>query len=170
MIGHWITPSFEKREALLDFVELAGAHSGENMAATVLSMLHELEIGHKLLTITGDNAGNNSTMCDTLHTELSKLYDDEDSEFRLRPLMRFHGRPSFIRCLAHVINLICKDILTHFGAGSAREAKATLDHINVAKNQLPTDFGTNLPRDKNAVVKIRLLVLWIARSPQRLRE
>lgn len=106
VIGHWITPSFERREALLDFVELPGPHSGENMAAVVLAMLHELNIAPKLLTITGDNAGNNGTMCDTLYAELSKVYDDEDGDFRLRPLMRFHGRASFIRCLTHIINLI----------------------------------------------------------------
>ena len=123
VIGHWITPSFEKREALLDFVELVGPHSGENMAFAVMNLLQELDIAPKLLTITGDNAGNNGTMCDTLHAELSQLYDDEDSEFRLRPLMRFRGRQSFIRCLAHVINLICKDILSHFGAGSVRRPR-----------------------------------------------
>jgi hypothetical protein len=50
VIGHWITPSFERREVLLDFVELPGPHSGENMAAVVLAMLHELDIAPKLLT------------------------------------------------------------------------------------------------------------------------
>jgi len=165
VIGHWITPSFEKREALLDFVELVGPHSSKNMAFSVMNLLQELDITPKLLTITGDNAGNNGTMCDTLHAELSQLYDDEDSEFRLRPLMRFRSRPSFIRCPAHVINLICKDILSHFGAGSVREAKATLDQISVAKSQLPLNLDSITPRDRNAIVKIRLLVLWIARSP-----
>ena len=66
------------------------------MAVVVLTMLHKLNITPKLLTITGDNAGNNRTICDTLYTELSKVYDNEDSNFRLRPLMRFHGRVSFI--------------------------------------------------------------------------
>ena len=75
-------------------------------------MLYELNIVPKLLTITSDNAGNNGTMYDTLYAELSKVYNNEDSNFRLRPLMRFHGRVSFIRCLTHIINLICKDILT----------------------------------------------------------
>ena len=170
VIGHWITPSFEQREVLLDFVELVGPHSGENMAFAVLDLLQELDIAPKLLTITGDNAGNNGTMCDMLHLELSKLYDDEDSEFRLRPLMRFHGRQSFIRCLAHIINLICKDILAHFGAGSVKEAKATLDQIGVARSQLPRPFESHTSQDRNAIVKVRLLVLWIARSPQRLQE
>jgi hypothetical protein len=31
-------------------------------------------------------------MCDTLYAELSKVYDGEEGDFRLRPLMRFHGR------------------------------------------------------------------------------
>ncbi len=130
VIGHWTTPSFERREVLLDFVELPGPHSGENMAAVVLAMLHELDLAPKLLTITGDNAGNNGTMCDTIYADLSKVYDDEDGDFRLRPLMRFHGRASFIRCLAHIINLICKDILTQLGMGSVKEAKATLDQAS----------------------------------------
>lgn len=170
IIGHWVTPTFERREALLDFVELPGPHSGENMAAVVLAMLHELEIAPKLLTITGDNAGNNGTMCDALYAELSKTYDDEDSEFRLRPLMRFHGRTSFIRCLAHIINLICKDILAHFGAGSMKEAKVALDQASATRSLSLLETGTSVLVEKNVIVKIRLLVLWIARSPQRLQE
>jgi hypothetical protein len=72
-------------------------------------------------------------MCDTLLAELSKVYDDEDGDFRLRPLMRFHGRASFVRCLANVINLICKDILTQPGVGSVKEAKATLDQASASR-------------------------------------
>ena len=36
--------------------------------------------------------------------------------------MRFRGRHSFIPCLAHVINIICKDMLAFLKVGSAREA------------------------------------------------
>ena len=109
--------------SLLNFEE----RSGENMPEIVHTLLQELEVAPKLLTITGDNASNNGTLCDTLYAELHKGYDDEDSAFRMQPLMRFHGRQSFIRCLPHVINLVCKEILAHLGAGSAKEAKATLD-------------------------------------------
>jgi hypothetical protein len=97
------------------------------MAEIVHTLLQELEVAPKLLTITEDNASNNGTLCDTLYAELHKGYDDEDSAFRMQPLMRFHGRQSFIRCLAHVINLVCKEVLANLGAGSAKEAKATLD-------------------------------------------
>lgn len=122
-------------------------------------MLHELDIAPKLLTITGDNAGNNGTMYDTLYAELSKVYDDEDGDFRLRPLMRFHGRASFIRYLAHIINLICKDILTQLGVASMREAKATLSHASVIKSRWPVELSADMLIGKSIVVKICMLVL-----------
>ena len=96
VIGHWITPAFDKREELLEFIEIQGPHSGENLAEIVLTMLDELVIASKLVTITGDNAGNNATLCEALQTELLKTYDDEDDPFRMKPLMRFRGRQSFI--------------------------------------------------------------------------
>jgi len=166
VIGHWITPDFEKREELLEFTELHGPHSGENMAHILLTMLEELEIVPKLLTITGDNAGNNGTLCDALHADLLKTYDDEDDQFRMKPLMRFHGRKSYIRCLAHIINLICKDVLASLKAGSAREAKAILDELATQRDPSFTSASSV----KSVIVKIRLLVLWIARSPQRRQE
>ena len=166
VVGHWITPEFDRREVVLDFAEIQGAHSGENLAESLLTTIQELDIAPKLLTITGDNASNNGTLCDVLYAELRKAYDDEDDIFRMKPLMRFHGRKSFIRCLAHVINLICKEILTTLGSGSAREAKATLDELALDEAQ----FLSNPGEAKSAIVKIRLLVLWIARSPQRRQE
>jgi hypothetical protein len=81
-----------------------------------------------------------------------------------------HDRASFIRCLAHIINLICKDILTQLGVGSVREAKTALDHVSAARDRWPSESSANALAGKNVVVKIRVLVLWIARSPQRLQE
>jgi hypothetical protein len=166
VIGHWITPDFEKREELLEFAEIRGPHSGENMAEVLFTTLEELQIAPKLLTITGDNAGNNGTLCDYLHAELLRQYDDEDDQFRMKPLMRFRGRHSFIPCLAHVINIICKDVLASLKAGSAREARVILDELAAQKDQAFTSTHSV----KGAIVRIRLLVLWIARSPQRRQE
>jgi hypothetical protein len=166
IIGHWITPNFEKREVVLDFAEIQGPHSGQNLADCLLTVIQELDIAPKVLTITGDNAGNNGTLCDILYTELLKEYEDEDDALCLKPPMRFHGKRSFIRCLAHVINLICKEVLTALGSGSAREAKATLDELDRHKNRgFPATCS-----EKSTIAKIRLLVLWIARSPQRRQD
>ena len=163
IVGHWLTEDFEKREELLDFVEIEGRHSGENMAERVKSILEEFEIAEKLLTVTGDNAGNNLTLCDFLHAELLNRFDEEDDPFRMKPLMRFRGRASFIPCLAHIINLICKSILAFLKAGSAHEAQAIFESLPAQGNQSSErELST-----KSAIVKIRLLVLWISDSPQR---
>jgi hypothetical protein len=37
--------------------------------------------------------------------------------------MRFHGRKSWVCCLAHVTALICEDVLQDLKAGTAKEAK-----------------------------------------------
>ncbi|KAJ6003904.1 hypothetical protein N7540_013186 [Penicillium herquei] len=116
IIGHWVSPEFEKRDELLEFTKINGPHSGENLAEVVLKILDELDIAPKLLTITGDNAGNNGTLCDSLHDQLLKKYDNDNNRFRIRPLMRFRGRQSFIPCLAHILNLICKDVLASLKA------------------------------------------------------
>jgi hAT family C-terminal dimerisation region/Domain of unknown function (DUF4413) len=166
VMGHWLTADFEKKEKLLEFIEIEGIHSGENLSEVLVVMLEELEIAAKLLTITGDNAGNNGTLCEFLQTALLKEYDDEDHEFRMKPLMRFRGRGSFIPCLAHVINLVCKEFLSSLKAGSVKEAKDMLDEMATERN----NRFTGVHSTKGAIVKIRLLVLWIARSPQRRRE
>jgi hypothetical protein len=118
IMGHWISPEFEEREELLEFTDICGPHSGENLAEIVMRMLEELDVAPKLLTITGDNSANNEVLCDSLHAELLKKYDDKNDQFRIRPFMRFRGRQSFICCLAHVINLICRNVLASLRAGS----------------------------------------------------
>ena len=117
-VGHWLTADFDQREILLEFAELPVVHSGENMAALLWSTLQELDIGPKLITITGDNAGNNRTLCDALRAMMLQHYDEEDEDFPLQPLMRFRGHDSCIRCLAHLIHLVCKEVLSQFGVGS----------------------------------------------------
>ncbi|OXV08998.1 hypothetical protein Egran_03239, partial [Elaphomyces granulatus] len=88
VIGHWTTPEFEKKEALLEFTEIHGPHSGESMTEILLAMLEDFRIAPKLLTITGDNAGNNGTLCNYLHSELLKKYDDDDDQFRSKQEQR----------------------------------------------------------------------------------
>ncbi|KAJ5240474.1 uncharacterized protein N7469_002065 [Penicillium citrinum] len=166
IMGHWISPEFAKREELLEFTDINGPHSGENLAEIVFRLLEELDIEPKLLTITGDNASNNGTLCDSLHEELLKKYDNDDDRFRIRPLMRFRGRQSFIPCLAHILNLICKDVLASLKAGSTREAKAMLDDMAIHTSPV----FNSLHSTKGAIMKIRLLTLWIARSPQRRQD
>ncbi|KAJ5642740.1 hypothetical protein N7490_006740 [Penicillium lividum] len=101
VIGHWLTEEFEYRENVLEFKKLHGPHSGENMAAAIQALLIELNLERKLLSITGDNARKNERMAVELFNSLQKTYGADSL---------FCGLDSYTRRLAHIINLIVKDI------------------------------------------------------------
>ncbi|KAJ5974771.1 hypothetical protein N7481_008478 [Penicillium waksmanii] len=146
IIGHWLTPDFIYKERVLEFKELRGTHSGENIAQAVFGMLQELNLQQKLLTITGDNASNNEAMVIFLH-DLLKTQCQEP---------QFLGLDSYIRCLAHILNLIVKDILRALKSGTIHEASEICNHLD---NQ---DLST-----ESALSRIRILAIWISRSNQR---
>jgi hypothetical protein len=106
---------------VLEFTELHGPHSGENLAAAVEILLIELNLEHKLLSITGDNASNNERIALQLFQNLQKTY-------RADPL--FCGLGSYIRCLAHIINLIVKGILLTLKSSNTEEAAAICDNLD----------------------------------------
>jgi hypothetical protein len=164
VIGHWISKNFEEREEVLEFIEVTGPHTGEALAEIVLKLTKELNLGHKLFAITGDNAGNNGTLCAALFKCLKKTYDDKDSPIG-KPRMQFHGRFSWIRCFAHVVALVCKDILTYFKAGTAKEAKKLLDSWD--REFKHNGYEIPLDPSRSSIAKIRLLNLWILRSSER---
>jgi hypothetical protein len=66
--------------------------------------------------------------------------------------MQFHGKQSYIQCIAHVLNCIVQKILKDLKTGTTKEAKELKD----------VDIISPL----NGVVKIWLLVLWICKTPQ----
>jgi hAT family C-terminal dimerisation region len=164
IIGHWITPDFEEREEVLEFVEVKGSHTGEALAVVVEKLLEELALKQKLFAITGDNAGNNGTLCEALHKSLKQHFDDKLSPIG-KPQMRFHGRDSWIRCFAHVIALICGDVLDDLKAGTAKQAKKWLDDWDKKFNG--SNYDIPMDESRSSIAKIRLLNLWILRSPYR---
>ena len=54
----------------MDFKELVGPHSGQNLAEVVKELLVELSLEDKLLAIIGDNATNNESMAKSLGDHL----------------------------------------------------------------------------------------------------
>jgi hypothetical protein len=113
-------------------------------------MLLELDIHNKLLTITGDNASNNEAMVSLLHDLLPNN-------------SQFHGISSFIRCLAHILNLIVKDILSTLHSGTSKQALKICDHMKSWNEDLLAKTETPLSR-------LRILAIWISRSSQRQQE
>lgn len=148
IIGHWITAKFAYRERVLEFTELKGAHSGENIAHAVYNVLEELHIREKLLTITADNATNNEAMVSELHARLCHINP------------QFDGLNSFIRCFAHVVNLIVRDILKQLKSSDTSSAHMMCDGLNSG-----LDIGAETP-----LSRLRILAIWISRSPQRQQQ
>src|SRR5436190_14592707 len=87
LILHWITHDFKCRSVTIEFTEMTGGKSGVGMCGIIYALMGKdfekvteedteegiieviqkatgLDIAHKLLAVTGDNAGNNNTFCD----------------------------------------------------------------------------------------------------------
>ncbi|KAL1937047.1 hypothetical protein VTO73DRAFT_15573 [Trametes versicolor] len=96
--AHWHHEG-EVLHIILDFVRLTNAHTGSYLAEKLIECLRSFGIEEKLLSVTCDNAENNSTMLKEMHT--------------LVPV--FRGTSVRVRCFAHVLNLVVKGILSQFG-------------------------------------------------------
>ena len=78
--------------------------------------------------------------------------------------MLFKGDESFVRCLAHMLNLIAKSMLKVFKAGSHKEAKRVIKQMSVDKREIFRIDET----PQSAIARLRLIVLWILASEQRI--
>ncbi|KAJ5348632.1 uncharacterized protein N7506_001885 [Penicillium brevicompactum] len=79
-----------------------------------------------------------------------------DAEF----ILRFQGAGSYIRCLAHVLNLIVDDILSALKSGDNKTAVTACDLMQENK-----EIGMH-----SVVSRLRIMSLWIARTPQRKQQ
>ncbi|GCB25499.1 putative AC9 transposase [Aspergillus awamori] len=133
-----------------------GAHMGENMADLLHSTLEELEIEPKLLAITADNAANNESLMSELYFNLKEKLHGVGEKYAFR----FQGVDSYIRCLAHVLNLIVSDILLTLKSGDHKTAVAACDLMQANK-----DIGLY-----SVLSRLRIMSLWITRTPQRKQQ
>lgn len=91
----YINDDFEMVYGLLDFLKINGKHDGKRLAASLVYLFEEFGLSKsQVLTVTVDNASNNSTMVDEL---IKKGYIDSAEHH--------------IRCFAHILNLAAQDLL-----------------------------------------------------------
>ncbi|EFP76288.2 uncharacterized protein PGTG_02729 [Puccinia graminis f. sp. tritici CRL 75-36-700-3] len=83
----------------LDFVQLDESHTGEYLARMVRYIVEKFGLEDRICGIVSDNASNNKTIIAELETLDWK---------------RFKGEAQWIRCFAHIVNLIVKAILRPF--------------------------------------------------------
>jgi hypothetical protein len=90
----FMSDSLELKKVVLGVPELVDRHTGDNIAAEILEVINEYEIGDKVGYFTLDNAANNDTAMEALGNALG-----------FSPIARR------VRCMGHVINLVVKALL-----------------------------------------------------------
>ncbi|GES72958.1 zinc finger BED domain-containing protein RICESLEEPER 2-like [Rhizophagus clarus] len=96
--AHYVDKNWKLQNLLIDFVQIFGQHTGENIKNTFVSALQNLSIHTKVLGITTDNASNNLTFINALSDWMKEndIFFDKNNHFR---------------CFAHVINISVQNAL-----------------------------------------------------------
>ena len=107
--AYFLDRDWNYREILLGFEPLHGAHTGSYLSTVLLELLQKHRIEDRVLTVTTDNASNNSTLMDSIRGTLQSL------ELPIHmPIIR-------MPCIAHVIQLSLKELLGQMEANPRNE-------------------------------------------------
>ncbi|KAL1300658.1 hypothetical protein AAHE18_18G197700 [Arachis hypogaea] len=98
--AHYIDSSWKLQMRLLSFCYVPCPHTSEVLTQTLMKILLEWNVDRKLSTVILDNYSTNDAMIDEL---LGRL----DSSF-----LMLGGKLLYMRCCAHILNLIVKDGLS----------------------------------------------------------
>jgi hypothetical protein len=95
-----------------------------------------------------------------LYFNLLEKYNSEDSNLPDKGRLRFQGIDSYIRYLTHILNLIVRDILSRI---KSRDHKSTIEAYNLLQ-------GNKKIGRQSTLARIRIITLWILRTPQRRQQ
>lgn len=146
---HFLKPSGQLTQYLLALRRQLGAHTGENIAHTMLKVIKEWDLVESTGSVVCDNATNNDTCLQTLFPLLSLIYTKEDV---------VHRR---MRCYGHILNLVGRAFL--HGVDKEAFEQESDDLINAGR--LKEDLA--LWRTRGPIGKLRNIVKYIRSSPQR---
>lgn len=131
--------------------------------ALLISLRQGFHISDKAMTIKADNASNNDTLHRYLYQRLSQRYNEYLAETIIREETMKFTHNSQICYFPHILNLVMNTMLRSLRAGLHKKVCDLLD--DVAERSWKTVNAPTSP-----IAKLRLLVLWIARSPQRIQK
>ncbi|KAJ8514911.1 hypothetical protein ONZ45_g7593 [Pleurotus djamor] len=169
IVAHYVTNEGKLEERLIDFRELDGEHSGENMAEAVWETLTVYGILRKVIAFVMDNASNNNTLMTAL-----------EERFKANSIP-FSARDARLRCMPHTIHLAALKLMDGIGAMTAAEAQAAGSRAGVYQNAFAdnvdgyeVDDEEDLSLDNpegydlsSSVTRLRKIIRAVRSSPQR---
>jgi hypothetical protein len=146
IIAHFVSCAGEAKACLLGLRRIQGAHSGENMAQSIITVIEEYELKDRLGYFMLDNVTSNDTCVREI---LAKLQPDLDSKKRR------------LRCFGHIVNLAAKAFL--FG----NDPEAFEIETTVAALMQQEKEALEAWRRLGPVGKLHNVVTYIRKTPQR---
>lgn len=153
VVAHHITQQGQRQHVLIGVREIFGAHSGENFAAIVHTVLKEYDISANLGFIVADNATSNDTLC----KELAKMIRQTGSVVWNPDMHR-------LRCIAHIIQLAVAAFLNRHHEESMKESRESDGNWDL------TARGRARWRLCGAIGKLHNIVVYITRTPRRMQK
>jgi hypothetical protein len=149
VFAHFIDQLGHQQSRLLVLRRQSGAHSGENLASSLIDIVHEWEIEGRVGYAISDNMMANDTC-------LYYMYQ------RLDPSMRSVDiKARRMRCYGHTLNLVARAFLF----GKDAESFELESDINGMRGLVEQDLDHW--RTKGPIGKLRNIVKFIRSSPQR---
>ena len=135
IIAHYLTAEWELVEEMIGFESLTDCHSGAILAQVVNGVFEKHKLSDRVLSITTDNASNNSTLIKELNSYINEAIEKGF----------LNGRITHIPCLAHVLQLALKALLgkirlapkneTLFAVWKADQELSELEKISAAEKR-----------------------------------
>lgn len=122
-------------------------------------MLADFNLREKLISISADNATNNNTLCTHLENLLFTWASNANANLKFSATNR-------VRCMAHVINSICQDMIKVMNNGGPNPIESTQPTQSITENYQNTSTQ-HFPKERGDVQVIRDLIICINQSPQR---
>ncbi|KAF6805452.1 transposase-like protein [Colletotrichum musicola] len=147
--AHYLDHNKQQSQQLIALRIQLGAHSGDNLALTLESVIRQWCLTSRLGTIVSDNASNNDTCVRSLFGSLYPHFTGHDI---------LHRR---LRCYGHILNLVGKAFLHGVDQEAFEQESDNLLNNNRIREDL--EFW----RTRGSVGKLRNIVKFIRSSPQR---
>ena len=147
--SHFLDTKGMQQQRLLALARQGGAHTGDNLATTLLQVVKDWEIQDRIGTLVSDNASSNDTCTTAFFRQINPAFTKTDMLERR------------MRCYGHILNLVGRAFLHGEDYETFEEESQRQD----SSDTLPADL--RLWRQRGPVGKLRKIIKFIRSSPQR---